>query len=65
MKYFGFMLVALGFVMMGIALPNFLKDMPPLSMFFSGFISSFLGFIIVPSLPIFIGIALIKRSKKT
>lgn len=62
MKNLGYILVALGFVIMGIALPNFLKNMPPLSMFFSGFIPSFLGFIVVPSLPIFIGIALIKRA---
>lgn len=64
MKYFGYVLVALGFVIMGITLPNFIKTMPPLSMFLSGFVPSFLGFIIVPSIPIFIGIALIKRSKK-
>lgn len=62
MKNLGYILVAIGFVIMGIALPNLLKNMPPLSMFFSGFIPSFLGFIVVPSLPIFIGIALIKRA---
>ena len=64
MKYFGYTLVALGFVILGISLPTFLKNMPPLSLFFSGFIPSFLGFIIVPVLPILIGAALIKRSKK-
>ena len=64
MKYIGYILVALGFVILGISLPNFLKTMPPLSMFLSGFIPSFLGFIIVPGLPILIGAVLIQRSKK-
>jgi lipopolysaccharide export LptBFGC system permease protein LptF len=59
MKYAGYTFIAIGFIMLGIVLKGYTQNTSPASG-----ISHFFGMLIVPILPILVGVSLIKRAKK-